>query len=324
MGKSKPAKNNSVPQTQEQQLATRIINDLNNWVNVGASDCELLKHPPDEPNPIPLCRYCEKLPEKYRPNHCLEYRLSIHNKLWITPIIRKLKLEGKGDAARDIEQLRDTLDKAVNAYNENLDPISPMHLPNFGLSTHAMNLANYLEGAKPYLGAQPAEQKPRKTNGGKVADLKAENTGEAGQNSSPSLIHIQNSNVIMGDVHRAENLQMGHSGSIRGQPDTPAETQPNVTTAQRCRVITWLKNHPHSYSLIGGIACLIFLLVVGAFKPEWRNWCWGSAAVPFLVLVLSLLGGRSGRYRSESPHIKGEPAAGLHRERPGCTPRLFF
>ena len=167
MSKSKAAKDNPALQTEEQQIATRIIKDLNEWVSVGASDCELVKHPPDEPNPIPLCRYCEKLPKEYRPNHCLEYRFSIHNKLWITPIIRKLKLEGKGDAARDIEQLRDTLDKAVNAPNENLDPTCPMHLPNTGLSIHAMNLVNYLESALPYLGAQPAELKPRKTNGGK-------------------------------------------------------------------------------------------------------------------------------------------------------------
>jgi hypothetical protein len=36
-----------------------------------------------------------------------------------------------------------------------------------------------------------------------------------------------------------------------------------------------------------------------------------------LLIARASAGGRS-------PHIKGEPAAGLPRERPGCTPRLFF
>jgi hypothetical protein len=126
-------------QTEEQQLATRIIKDLNNWASVGADNWE------------------EKLPADFRPNHCWWYHFSIHNKLGINPILQKLKLEGKGDAARDIEQLRDTLNKAVNACNENLPDTSPMHLPNTELSIHAANLADALERALPYLGSQPPD-----------------------------------------------------------------------------------------------------------------------------------------------------------------------
>lgn len=58
---------------------------------------------------------------------------------------------------------------------------------------------------------------------------------------------------------------------------------------------TWLKNHPNSYGLQGSIIFLIPSLIVGLFKPQWRNWCWGTAGIALLVLILSLLGGRSPR-----------------------------
>ncbi len=54
---------------------------------------------------------------------------------------------------------------------------------------------------------------------------------------------------------------------------------------------TWLKNHPNSYSLQGGIICLVPCIFVGLFKPQWRKLCWGVALLPLLVLILSLLGG---------------------------------
>lgn len=55
----------------------------------------------------------------------------------------------------------------------------------------------------------------------------------------------------------------------------------------------WLKTHPHSYGLVcGGIFLIIFLLV-GLFKADWRSLCWGTAGISFLVLILSLLGGRT-------------------------------
>jgi hypothetical protein len=56
---------------------------------------------------------------------------------------------------------------------------------------------------------------------------------------------------------------------------------------------TWLKNHPNSYGIQGSIICLIPCLILGFFKPRWQNWCWGTAVLAFLVLMLSLLGGRS-------------------------------
>jgi hypothetical protein len=79
------------------------------------------------------------------------------------------------------------------------------------------------------------------------------------------------------------------------KPDKPTETQQNGTAAQKCRVMNWLKSHPHSYGLQGGFIFLILFWVAGLIKPHWRNWCWGGAVVPFLVLILSLLGGRSHR-----------------------------
>jgi hypothetical protein len=55
----------------------------------------------------------------------------------------------------------------------------------------------------------------------------------------------------------------------------------------------WLKNHPNSYGIQGSIVCLVPCLIFGFFKPRWRNWCWGTAGLAFLGLILSLLGGRS-------------------------------
>ena len=54
---------------------------------------------------------------------------------------------------------------------------------------------------------------------------------------------------------------------------------------------TWFKNHPNSYGLQGSIIFLIPCLIVGLFKPQSRKWCWRVAAIAFVVLFLSLLGG---------------------------------
>jgi len=55
--------------------------------------------------------------------------------------------------------------------------------------------------------------------------------------------------------------------------------------------ITWVKNHPNSYGLQGSIIFLIPCLIVGLFKPQSRKLCWRVAAIAFVVLFLSLLGG---------------------------------
>ncbi len=67
----------------------------------------------------------------------------------------------------------------------------------------------------------------------------------------------------------------------------------NAKTNQRTRLFAWLRKHPHSYGLTGGVIFLILFFVLGLFKAQWRNWCWGVAGLAFLVLILSLLGGRS-------------------------------
>ncbi|HIJ71871.1 MAG TPA: hypothetical protein HPP87_10985 [Planctomycetes bacterium] len=53
--------------------------------------------------------------------------------------------------------------------------------------------------------------------------------------------------------------------------------------------ITWLKDHPHGPGLQGSIIFLIPCLVVGYFKPKYRKWCWGAAALSLVVLILNLL-----------------------------------
>ena len=59
------------------------------------------------------------------------------------------------------------------------------------------------------------------------------------------------------------------------------------------KIKAWVKNHPHIYGLTGGVILLIIFSILGLFKPQWRNWCWGTAGITFLVLILSLLGGKS-------------------------------
>jgi hypothetical protein len=56
-----------------------------------------------------------------------------------------------------------------------------------------------------------------------------------------------------------------------------------------CGPVTWFRNHPHSPGIQGSIICLIPSLIFGFFKPDWRKWCWGTAAIAFLVGLLSLL-----------------------------------
>lgn len=73
----------------------------------------------------------------------------------------------------------------------------------------------------------------------------------------------------------------------------PAEKEGNFVIAILRWIWTWLKRHPHSYSLTGSFIFLILFLVLGLFKAQWRNGCWGTAGLAFLVLILSLLGGRS-------------------------------
>lgn len=55
--------------------------------------------------------------------------------------------------------------------------------------------------------------------------------------------------------------------------------------------ITWLKNHPDSYGLQGGIILFIVFSILGFCKRQWRKFCWGVALLALLVLILSLLGG---------------------------------
>ncbi len=71
------------------------------------------------------------------------------------------------------------------------------------------------------------------------------------------------------------------------------ETEQDATPDKRQGIIVWIKRHPHSYGLTGSFILLISAVVVGWFNEQWRPWCWGTASLAFLVLILSLLGGRS-------------------------------
>ena len=73
----------------------------------------------------------------------------------------------------------------------------------------------------------------------------------------------------------------------------PTETEKDTTAGKCRRIRAWLKRHPHRYGLTAGAIFLILFLVLGLFKAQWRQWCWGVAGLAFLVLIVSLLGGRS-------------------------------
>jgi hypothetical protein len=84
--------------------------------------------------------------------------------------------------------------------------------------------------------------------------------------------------------------------STQKKEDEQPEGKEQDATPAKCRGIKdWLKRHPHSYGLIGGAIFLILFFILGLLKSQWRNWCWGTAVIAFLVLILSLLGGRSSR-----------------------------
>lgn len=74
-----------------------------------------------------------------------------------------------------------------------------------------------------------------------------------------------------------------------------SETKRDTIRAKLWKRAIWLKNHPHSYGLTGGVILLILFFVLGLAKAQWRNLCWGTAGVALLVLILSLLGGRSSK-----------------------------
>lgn len=75
----------------------------------------------------------------------------------------------------------------------------------------------------------------------------------------------------------------------------PAETEQQAAAGKWGKIRAWVKRHPHGYGLTGGFVFLILFFVLGLFKAQWRDWCWGTAGIALLVLILSLLGGRSFR-----------------------------
>jgi hypothetical protein len=94
--------------------------------------------------------------------------------------------------------------------------------------------------------------------------------------------------IIM-EMCRAEDQNRKESA------DKSAGTEQKATSGKCRQAIRWLKDHPHSYGLTGSLIFLILFLLLGLLKAQWRNWCWGTAVIAFLVLVLSLLGGKSSR-----------------------------
>ena len=83
-------------QTQEQQLAVKIINTLRRWATWS----------PDLKNHM----------------HCWVYHMNMRDELELDSIIQKLEFEGKDGAAKRIEQLRDIVLKGIKAFFEEIEP----------------------------------------------------------------------------------------------------------------------------------------------------------------------------------------------------------
>ncbi len=212
-------------QTMEQRLAVEIIDTLTEWASVGADNWE------------------DKLPKEYRPNHCLEYRLSIHNKLGINPILEKLMLEGKGDAAKMLEQYRDILDKAVNTIVENLDPTSLMHLPNTELYMRAKKLSYALERALPYLGPSTQPQELQNKQGTEMQKTSINMSGDNLQPDKVLLSHIATGVDEL--VRNPENLQTVRE-KIRPFAQRWVQHNSDTENAEKKRNEHWqkVKNNP--------------------------------------------------------------------------------
>lgn len=101
--------------------------------------------------------------------------------------------------------------------------------------------------------------------------------------------------IFTSTVNKVRQLAQRLRDAVADLPnEKSAETEQNAISEKLWkRILTWVKKHPHSYGLTGGFVCLISLLVLGLFKVQWRNWCWGTAGLAFIVLILSLLGGKS-------------------------------
>ncbi|MGD1042160.1 MAG: hypothetical protein ABR913_03740 [Sedimentisphaerales bacterium] len=143
-------------QTQEQQLAIQIINALNEWMSVGSIENWINRGLVFEERYKQI--FCENVPKEYHPNHYLEFRLSIRNKLWMDSIILKLKAEGKDGLAEDIKQRQNELIAEVGDIDKKLEPTNLAQLPNLQLNCSAARLRNALEAAMSCLGTQPAKE----------------------------------------------------------------------------------------------------------------------------------------------------------------------
>jgi len=140
MSKSKAAN-----QTQEQKLAEQIISEVNKRLRLGESS-------------VPT------------PEECLAFKMIIAELVGRTaPIVRKLKLEGKDAAARELEESQAIFCAEALAYpriTSSLPTILNIS-PEQNLQTCARAVTTFLKDALPYLG-QPVEQKPTEASGAKA------------------------------------------------------------------------------------------------------------------------------------------------------------
>jgi hypothetical protein len=95
--------------------------------------------------------------------------------------------------------------------------------------------------------------------------------------------------------YHAKNETVRQNETGDNDTETDAEETEQKALTLRQKIWIWFKNHPHSYGLTVGVIFLMLFFVLGLVKAQWRNWCWGTAVLALLVLIPSLLGGKSSR-----------------------------
>jgi hypothetical protein len=79
----------------------------------------------------------------------------------------------------------------------------------------------------------------------------------------------------------------------------PAGTERDIAPAKRWTLTGLLKTFRHKWVLVCSALLLIVLSVLSLLIPDLRPWFCGSALIPLVVFILSLLGGRSASQQSE-------------------------
>ena len=78
-----------------------------------------------------------------------------------------------------------------------------------------------------------------------------------------------------------------------GEAKNPAETGRDIAPGKGRRIRAWFKTFRRKWVLVCSVLLLIVLTVLSLLIPDLQPWFWRTAVIPFVMLILSLLGGRT-------------------------------